>query len=46
MLSGACLDLLRFFMETNEAKEREFAAVFAQPEPGKLTGPPAPSLEA
>ena len=34
-------DLLRFFMETSQAKEREFENVFAQPEPDE-TAVPAP----
>ena len=34
-------DLLRFFMETSQAKEREFEHVFAQPEPDE-TAAPAP----
>ena len=29
-------DLMRFFMETQQAKEREFENIFAQPEPGEL----------
>ena len=42
---GHANDLLRFFMETQQAKEREFANIFAQPEPGEmdeLEGPDGP----
>jgi hypothetical protein len=41
-------DLLRFFMETSQTKERQFANVFAQPEPGEMDepeGPDAPTPE-
>ena len=40
-LAGARQRPLRFFMETSQAKEREFADVFAQPEPDE-TAAPAP----
>ena len=33
-------DLLRFFMETSQQKEREFADVFAQPEQDETAAPP------
>ena len=36
---GHANDLLRFFMETQQAKEREFANIFAQPEPGEMDEP-------
>ena len=46
---GHANDLLRFFMETSQTKDRAFENVFAQPEPGELdepAAPAAPTLEA
>jgi hypothetical protein len=38
---GHANDLLRFFMETQQAKDAQFENVFAQPEPGEMDEPAA-----